>query len=184
MAELVAEMEQLNNSLKETLAALGTSEAEIETIVARSESQSDLGVDVPGTTETKAPEAPPSSEDADGDFADDFSPDGVLLLSAEFMLGEEVSGRYEIDATFSRGVNVDCLDLRASARRLSLPTLPPGVTVPQLMTMLHARLSPEFRADEGVRVGLQTTYMDDSLRILRCTTGKLRGQCSVLVRDV
>lgn len=79
MAELVAEMEQLNNSLKETLAALGTSEAEIETIVARSESQSDLGVDVPGTTETKAPEAPPSSEDADGDFADDFSPDGVLL---------------------------------------------------------------------------------------------------------
>ena len=39
MAELVAEMEQLNNSLKETLAALGTSEAEIETIVARSESR-------------------------------------------------------------------------------------------------------------------------------------------------
>ncbi|KAH8053147.1 rRNA methyltransferase [Aureococcus anophagefferens] len=37
MAELVAEMEQLNNSLKETLAALGTSEAEIETIVARSD---------------------------------------------------------------------------------------------------------------------------------------------------
>ena len=38
------------------------------------------------------------------------------------------------------------------------------------------------RRHEGVRLGLQTTYLDEQLRITRCTTRELAGSCAVHLR--
>ena len=43
------------------------------------------------------------------------------------------------------------------------------------MSLLHAQLSPEFRATEGVRISMQTTYLDEGLRVTRCLTRSLAG---------
>ena len=90
-------------------------------------------------------------------------------------------GRYEVDSTLEVGP-FGRLDMRTTARRLNLPRAPVGMDVPQLMRVLHARLGPEFRAEDGVRLGLQTMYLDEQMRITRCTTSKLRGECTVHVR--
>jgi len=110
---------------------------------------------------------------------------GSMELQAEFQLRDgdgDISGRLEVDGALSLTPMVDSFDLRTSDRRLSLPRMPTTMEVPSLMQLLHARLPAEFRAEEGVRLGMQTTYMDEVLRISRCTTGKLRGECAIAVR--
>ena len=51
-----------------------------------------------------------------------------------------------------------------------------------MMEALHANLPAEFLGDEGVRLGLQTTYLDETLRITRCTTRSLATTCAVHLR--
>ena len=55
--------------------------------------------------------------------------------------------------------------------------------MPGLLHELHAELSCDFRAEDGVRLGLQTTYLDEVLRVTRCTTRDLAGAVSVHVRE-
>lgn len=110
--------------------------------------------------------------------------DGGAVMAVDFELRSDgdddaIRGRLEVDCTLALTPMADSLDLRTVARRLRLPRLPSSVGIEDLMRALHSRLSPEFRAEEGVRIGLQTTYMDEDLRITRCTTGKLRGECMV-----
>ena len=40
----------------------------------------------------------------------------------------------------------------------------------------------DFLSDEGVRLGLQVTYLDETLRITRCTTRALATSCAVHLR--
>ena len=112
--------------------------------------------------------------------------DGATCTSASFRVGQEGSmleGRYEVDGTLSLTPMSDSLDMRTSSeRRLRLPALPEGMEVPEMMQALHARLCTEFRAEDGVRVGQQTTYLDDRLRVTRCTTRELRGAITVYRR--
>ena len=110
--------------------------------------------------------------------------DGAAVMAVDFELRSDgdddaIRGRLEVDCTLALTPMADSLDLRTAARRLRLPRLPSSMGIEDLMRALHSRLSPEFRAEEGVRIGLQTTYMDEDLRITRCTTGKLRGECMV-----
>ena len=58
----------------------------------------------------------------------------------------------------------------------------PGVPLHELMEALMGRLSPEFRAEEGVRLGMQLSYIDEELRVSRCTTRQLAGYCTVHTR--
>ena len=46
------------------------------------------------------------------------------------------------------------------------------------------RANPEFHADDGVRIGMQTMYMDEALRITRCTTRTLAGPVTSLGRHI
>mmetsp|Transcript_42753 Transcript_42753/g.112492 ORF Transcript_42753/g.112492 Transcript_42753/m.112492 type:complete len:243 (+) Transcript_42753:17-745(+) len=109
--------------------------------------------------------------------------DGTSTMSADFVLDDgALKGRLELDGTFSLTRMADSLDLRSGGRRLKLPRAPASMSVDELMQALHARLSAEFRADDDVRVGMQTMYMDEVLRVTRCMTGKLRGECMVHVR--
>ena len=112
--------------------------------------------------------------------------DGSTRTSASFRVdgdGSTLDGLYEVEGTLSLTPMIDSLDMRTSAeRRLRLPALPASMDVPQMMQTLHARLCTEFRAEDGVRVGQQTTYLDDRLRITRCTTRELRGACTVYLR--
>ena len=80
-------------------------------------------------------------------------------------------------------MRADTLDLRSGDRRLVLPRAPATLAVPALMESLHLQLSPDFRVGDGVRMGLQTTYLDEGIRITRCTHGKLHGECMVHVRE-
>lgn len=113
--------------------------------------------------------------------------DGAVRTSAAFTVdddGTQLRGRYQVDASLSLTPMADSLDMRSSPeRRLSLPRAPTSMEVAEMMQLLHGRLCTEFRADEGVRVGMQTTYLDDTLRITRCTkSGMLRGACTVYRR--
>ena len=97
--------------------------------------------------------------------------------------GEPLCGELQVDASIISTTRADTIQLRTSSRRLVLPR---SGTDPQqlsaLLSVLHRRLSPEFRADEGVKVSLQTTYMDSDLHISRCLTRELAGFCSVHTR--
>jgi hypothetical protein len=109
---------------------------------------------------------------------------GQTLSMAEFELpNEDLRGKLEYSGMVTLTPMVDSVDLRSQPPRLRLPRAPASMDVPKLMQVLHARLSPEFRTEDGVRLGLQTTYMDEELRITRCTTGALRGECIVHVRS-
>ena len=57
------------------------------------------------------------------------------------------------------------------------------ITVPAMMEALHSQLSHDFLSDEGVRLGLQLTYLDETIRITRCTTRALAASCAVHVRE-
>jgi len=112
--------------------------------------------------------------------------DGAAAMAVDFELTDgddgQLRGRLEVDGTLADTHMSDFVDLRTAARRLSMPRVPSTMSVDELMRVLHARLSSEFRAEDGVRIGLQTTYMDEELRVARCLTGKLRGECMVYVR--
>ena len=110
---------------------------------------------------------------------------GQTLTAADFQLSddEDLCGKLEYSGMVSLTPMADSVDLRSEAPRLRLPRAPRSMDIPKLMQVLHARLSPEFRAEDGVRLGLQTTYMDEEMRIARCTTGALRGECVVYVRN-
>ena len=41
----------------------------------------------------------------------------------------------------------------------------------------------DFLSEEGVRLGLQLTYLDETIRITRCTTRALAASCAVHVRE-
>ena len=64
---------------------------------------------------------------------------------------------------------------------MTLPRLP-RAPLEDVIGALHAKLSAEFRTDEGMRVSLQTMYLDERVHISRCTTRGLAGLCAVHVR--
>ncbi len=118
-----------------------------------------------------------------------ITPEGTLTSWASFVLeegepqGDALRGVLEVSSTLSLTPRADSLDLRTSGRSLRVPRAPAALGVPALLEQLHAQLSPDYRADDGVRLGLQTTYLDEEVRITRCTTGKAHGECTVHVRQ-
>jgi len=112
-----------------------------------------------------------------------ISSDGKVLSAVDFELEEDgIRGRLEVEAMMSLTPAADILDLRTGGRKLSMPRMPKSMEVPEMLKALHGRLSTDFRADDGVRLGMQTTYLDETLRITRCTTGRLHGECAVHLR--
>jgi hypothetical protein len=115
--------------------------------------------------------------------------DGVLRSVAAFELepdapgGEVIAGRLEVEADITFTTRADTVQLRTRSRKLALPRqAAESLDLSSLMSMLHARLSPEFRATEGVRISLQTTYLDEDMRLTRCLTRSLAGCCTVHIR--
>ena len=147
-----------------------------------------LSLGVQGRWALRAMSAPPSAADGAAsvtllDVEQCVAAGGAVESAARFRLrDEELSGVLTVSSALSLTPRADTLDLRTSGRSLSVPRAPTRLSVPSMMEALHAQLSPDFRADDGVRLGLQTTYLDESIRITRCTTGKAHGECTVHVR--
>ena len=112
----------------------------------------------------------------------DFSTErayNVVEFSIDEGIAGELSGALELDAICAQNAErADTLNFVTTERRLKIPRAP-SCEVPAMMEALHAQLSHDFLADEGVRLGLQTTYLDEQLRITRCTTRELAGSCAV-----
>ena len=99
------------------------------------------------------------------------------------VVDDDLSGSLELDAIAAiGGERGDTVNYVTTERKLQLPRVPSCCTVPAMMEALHASLSHDWLGDEGVRLGLQTTYLDESLRITRCTTRALAGSCAVHLR--
>jgi len=113
----------------------------------------------------------------------DAEPRGAITASCQFrVLADDLVGRLEVDLT--AGIDpdrVDTIHVVTNGRKLLLPRAP-SCEVPAMMEALHANLPAEFLGDEGVRLGLQTTYLDETLRITRCTTRSLATTCAVHLR--
>ena len=98
------------------------------------------------------------------------------------VVADDMLGSLDLSAIAAHNAeHADTLNFVTSARQLHLPRAP-SCAVPDLMHALHAGLSHDFLGEEGVRLSLQTTYVDESLRITRCTTRALAGACAVHVR--
>ena len=96
--------------------------------------------------------------------------EGKLLLTAEVNANAELVGRD------------DTIQLLTGDRKLELARQPSSCSVVELMAALHSQLPYDFLGDEGVRLSMQTTYLDETLRITRCTTRSLATACAVHVR--
>ena len=106
--------------------------------------------------------------------------EGVLRSVAAFHVpSEAISGSLEVQATVYPTTMSNMLHLLTTGHTLSLTRTPTEVPLPELLEALMGRLSPEFRAEEGVRLGMQTSYIDEELRISRCTTRHLAGFLTV-----
>ena len=103
---------------------------------------------------------------------------------AEFAIeGVDERGQLESSTALVVTTRADTVHLRADGLQLELPRrVPDELSVPSMMDGLLPQLSPEFRVDKGARCGLQTTYLDECLRITRCTTRSLAGSCAVHLR--
>ena len=98
------------------------------------------------------------------------------------VVDDDLCGALELDAICAQdAMRCDTLNFVTTARRLKLPRAP-SCPVPAMLEAVHAQLSHDFLGDEGVRLGLQTTYLDEQLRITRCTTRELAGSCAVHLR--
>ena len=109
---------------------------------------------------------------------------GATTATARFrVLGDDLDGTLEVDLT--AGIDpdrADTLHIVTNGRKLLMKRAPTSCDVATMMEALHANLPAEFLGDEGVRLGMQTTYLDECLRITRCTTRALAGSCAVHVR--
>ena len=106
--------------------------------------------------------------------------EGVLRSVATFRVpSETIAGSFEVQATIYPTTMSNMLHLVTTGHTLNLNCSPKDVEVPQLLEALMGRLGPEFRAEEAVRTGTQTTYIDEELRISRCTTRHLAGFLTV-----
>ena len=85
----------------------------------------------------------------------------------------------ELEVTLSS--RADIVGAVPTRRSLELPRMPP-TPLPEALQLLHSQLGAEFLGDEGVRLGIQTTYLDPGLHITRCITRELAGACAVHVR--
>jgi len=112
---------------------------------------------------------------------------GRLRSSSEFTLregkteAEPLAGRLQSEAEVFLTSHANTLHLKAATHGLVLPRLPVA-PMAAVLGALHSQLSAEFRTDEGMRVSLQTMYLDERLHISRCTTRGLAGLCAVHVR--
>ena len=105
--------------------------------------------------------------------------------STDAAVTEALQGTLSLDASIRPDPErADTLQfVIAPERRLSLPRAPSGAVVSHLMKDLHTQLPAEFLGEDGVRLGMQTTYLDEVVRITRCTTRSLATACTVHVRD-
>jgi len=114
--------------------------------------------------------------------------DGRMLSLASFEVDdgcERLAGTLEVDSQYSLVPSLsDSLLLKGAGMRLRLPRPPRQVPLPQMMTALHASLSSEFSLSEGdeFSLRLQTTYLDDQLRVTRCALANFRQAVAVHVR--
>ena len=109
---------------------------------------------------------------------------GQLRSSCEFAVdetAEPLAGRLQTEADVYLTTHADTLHLMLARQAVVLPRLP-REPVESVLGALHAQLSAEFRTDEGMRVSLQTMYLDEALHISRCTTRGLAGLCAIFVR--
>lgn len=102
---------------------------------------------------------------------DDGALEGKLLLMAEVNANADLVGGRE-----------DTIQLLSGDRKLELARQPSSCSIVELMGALHSQLPYDFLGDAGVRLSMQTTYLDETLRITRCTTRALATACSVHVR--
>lgn len=170
--------------------------AELELLEAVPATPSFLALGVSGQWELRAVQA--SLEHAEAPSASSALPPAVEVLEVRqeldmptekarglvrFRLADDaLVGSLELDAIAALNAErCDTLNYVTTSRQLSLPRTP-SCGVAALMEALHAGLSHDFLGDEGVRLGLQTTYVDEALRITRCTTRALAGSCAVHVR--
>ena len=112
---------------------------------------------------------------------------GRLRSTCEFVVAdadddaEPIAGRLLTEAGVYLTTHADTLHLLLATQGMTLPRLP-RAPLEDVIGALHAKLSAEFRTDEGMRVSLQTMYLDERVHISRCTTRGLAGLCAVHVR--
>ena len=129
------------------------------------------------------PPAPPGCELQLGRVERRFdltSGSGSLSSYAEFEL-DAIAGRLVVELDVIPSSRADIVAAVTSSRSLEMPRMPP-TPIPAAMQLLHSQLSADFLGDEGVRLGLQTTYLDADMHITRCLTRELSGACCVHVR--
>ena len=110
--------------------------------------------------------------------------DGTEVRSvADFeLVGEKLRGSLTTTARVEMTSRPDTCNFFVEGQALALPRLPKALQIDALMEALHAQLGPEMRGVEGVRLGMQTMYLDERLRITRCLTRDLAGAATVFVR--
>ncbi|KAL3925407.1 MAG: hypothetical protein SGPRY_003652 [Prymnesium sp.] len=106
--------------------------------------------------------------------------EGKLRSTAQFEVPiEGLSGSLEVQADLYPTTRPDMLHFVSRGHTLNLERAPNSIAIPGLMNSLLGHLSAEFRAEDGVRFGLQITYIDELVRITRCTTRDFAGFCTV-----
>ena len=136
--------------------------------------------DRPEALETSGP--PPAVEVLQVRQTLDFSTEKAVGNVHFRVVEDDLQGELILDAICAQnGARFDTLNYVTTGRQLKLPGAP-SCPVPAMMEALHAQLSHDFLGDEGVLLGLQTTYLDEALRITRCTTRDLASSCAVHTR--
>ena len=114
----------------------------------------------------------------------DFSTETSTNIARFRVVKDDLIGELQLNAIVARnGARADTLNYVTTGRQLKIKRAP-SCPVPAMMEALHAQLSHDFLSDEGVLLGLQTTYLDETLRITRCTTRELASSCAVHTRVV
>ena len=114
----------------------------------------------------------------------DFSTERATASARFRVVEDDLVGELVLDAIVAQnGARADTLNYVTTGRQLKIKRAP-SCPVPAMMEALHAQLSHDFLGDEGVLLGLQTTYLDETLRITRCTTRELASACAVHTRIV
>mmetsp|Transcript_21645 Transcript_21645/g.35709 ORF Transcript_21645/g.35709 Transcript_21645/m.35709 type:complete len:233 (+) Transcript_21645:17-715(+) len=106
-----------------------------------------------------------------------------VSTTAEFTVVEEaLHGALSVSSRLGMTSRPDTCNFFTGAQALSFSCMPKDVQLSALLDALHSQLGAEMRAAENVRLGMQTTYIDDDIRITRCLTRSLAGACTVYVR--
>lgn len=105
----------------------------------------------------------------------------TCVATAKFRVAaDDLLGSLELDAATSPSTErFDTITYSTKGRKLLIPRAPSSCDVPSMVSALHQQLPMEFLGDEDVRLGFQTTYLDELVRITRCTTRSLAGACAV-----